>query len=62
MCFAIESKDLKIKLPNELYRVNELGESILFFSKALSSMQGTGIEAKQEKAKLWNLLKKLFEL
>jgi len=62
MCFAIEPKDLKIKLPNELYRVNELGESILFFSKALSTMQGTGIEAKQEKAKLWNLLKKLFEL
>ncbi len=62
MCFAIEPKDLKIKLPNELYRVNELGESILFFSKALSSMQGTGIEAKQEKAKLWNLLKKLFDL
>jgi hypothetical protein len=62
MCFAIDSAELKIKLPNTLYKVNELGESVLFFSKALSTMQGTGIEAKQEKGTLWILLKKLFAL
>jgi hypothetical protein len=62
MCFDIAPADLKIKLPNTLYKVNELGESILFFSKALSSMQGTGADAKQEKGTLWILLKKLFAL
>jgi hypothetical protein len=62
MCFAIDSAELKIKLPNTLYKINELGESVLFFSKALSTMQGTGIEAKQEKGTLWILLKKLFAL
>jgi hypothetical protein len=62
MCFAIDSAELKIKLPNTLYKVNELGESVLFFSTALSTMQGTGIEAKQEKGTLWILLKKLFAL
>jgi hypothetical protein len=62
MCFDIASNDLKIKLPNTLYKVNELGDSRLFFSKALSTMQGTGVEAKQEKGTLWILLKKLFQL
>lgn len=62
MCFDVAPTDLKIKLPTTLYKVNELGESILFFSKALSSMQGTGAEAKQEKGTLWILLKKLFAL
>ena len=62
MCFDVESSELKIKLPNTPYKVNELGESVLFFSKALSTMQGTGVEAKQEKGTLWILLKKLFAL
>jgi hypothetical protein len=62
MCFDVASADLKIKLPNTLYKVNELGESNLFFSKALSTMQGTGAEAKQEKGTLWVLLKKIFAL
>ena len=62
MCFDVASADLKIKLPNTLYKVTELGESNLFFSKALSSMQGTSAEAKQEKGTLWILLKKLFAL
>ena len=62
MCFDVESTHLKIKLPNTLYKVNTLGESSLFFSKALSSMQGTGQDAKKEKSSLWLFLKKLFEL
>jgi hypothetical protein len=45
-----------------LYKVNSLGETHILFSNALSTMQGTGIEAKQEKAKLWTVLKKIFEL
>jgi len=39
-----------------------LGETKILFSNALSTMQGTGVEAKQEKAKLWTVLKKIFEL
>ena len=62
MCFDIDSAHLKIKLPNTLYKVNELGEARIFFSKALASMQGTGAEAKQEKGALWILLKQLFGL
>ena len=62
ICFDVASADLKIKLPNTLYKVNQLGESHLFFSKALSTMQGTGVDAKQEKATLWIILKKLFAL
>lgn len=62
MCFDIDSAHLKIKLPNTLYKVNELGEARIFFSKALASMQGTGAEAKQEKGTLWILLKQLFGL
>jgi hypothetical protein len=62
MCFDIESAQLKIKLPNTLYKVNELGDARLFFSKALASMQGTSADAKQEKGALWILLKPLFGL
>ncbi|MEK0422383.1 MAG: hypothetical protein RLZ95_293 [Bacteroidota bacterium] len=62
MCFDIASADLKIKLPNTLYKVNALGDTRLFFSKALSTMQGTGAEAKIEKGTLWILLKQLFGL
>ena len=60
--FAVDANQLKVKLPNTLYKVSQLGESTILFSNALSSMQGTGIEAKQEKAKLWTVLKKIFEL
>jgi hypothetical protein len=45
-----------------LYKVTQLGDSHILFSNALSTMQGTGVEAKQEKAKLWTVLKKIFEL
>jgi hypothetical protein len=62
MCFDIAPVELKIKLPTTLYKLNELGESVLFFSKPLSSMQGTGSEAKLEKGILWNLLKKIFKI
>jgi len=62
ICFDIASADLKIKLPNTLYKINVLGESHLFFSKALSTMHGSGADAKQEKATLWTILKKLFAL
>lgn len=62
MCFDIKSVDLKIKLPDVLYKINELGETRIFFSKGLSSMQGTGLAAKQEKGTLWILLKKIFAL
>ena len=60
--FAVDATQLKVKLPNTLYKVSQLGDSHILFSNALSTMQGTGIEAKQEKAKLWTVLKKIFEL
>lgn len=60
--FAVDATQLKVKLPNTLYKVSQLGESHILFSNALASMQGTGVEAKQEKAKLWTVLKKIFEL
>ena len=60
--FAVDASQLKVKLPNTLYKVTQLGDSHILFSNALSTMQGTGVEAKQEKAKLWTVLKKIFEL
>lgn len=60
--FAVDATQLKIKLPTNLYKVTPLGEAHLLFSNSLSSMQGTGVDAKQEKAKLWTVLKKIFEL
>lgn len=60
--FAVDATQLKVKLPNTLYKVSQLGESHILFSNALSSMQGTGLDAKQEKGKLWTVLKKIFEL
>ena len=58
----MNASQLKVKLPNTLYKVTQLGDSHILFSNALSTMQGTGVEAKQEKAKLWTVLKKIFEL
>ncbi len=60
--FELDSKALKIKLPTQLYKVIPLGESNLLFSKSLTSMQGTDANAKQEKAKLWGVLKQIFQL
>ncbi len=60
--FAVDANQLKVKLPNTLYKVTPLGDTHILFSNALSTMQGTGVEAKQEKAKLWVVLKKIFEL
>ena len=62
LSFAVDATQLKVKLPNTLYKLTQLGETHILFSNALSTMQGTGIEAKQEKAKLWTVLKKIFEL
>jgi hypothetical protein len=62
LSFAVDPTQLKVKLPSTLYKVTQLGETHILFSNALSTMQGTGVEAKQEKAKLWNVLKKIFEL
>ena len=62
ICFAVDAAALKIKLPSTLYKVTQVGDTHLLFSNALSSMQGTSVEAKQEKAKLWTILKKIFEL
>jgi hypothetical protein len=62
IAFAVDANQLKVKLPSTLYKVSQLGETHILFSNALSSMQGTGVEAKQEKAKLWTVLKKIFEL
>lgn len=62
LAFDIEAKALKIKLPSTLYSLINLGETHLLFSAALSSMQGTGVEAKKEKAKLWAILKQIFQL
>lgn len=60
--FGVNASQIKLKLSPVLYKPTQLGETHLLFSNALSSMQDTGIEAKQEKAKLWNILKILFEL
>jgi len=62
LSFAVDATQLKVKLPSTLYKLTQLGETHILFSNALSTMQGTGVEAKQEKAKLWTVLKKIFEL
>jgi len=62
IAFELDSKALKIKLPTQLYKVIPLGENNLLFSKSLASMQGTDANAKQEKAKLWAVLKQIFQL
>jgi hypothetical protein len=62
IAFAVDANQLKVKLPSTLYKVSQLGETHILFSNALSSMQGSGLESKQEKAKLWTVLKKIFEL
>ena len=62
IAFELDSKALKIKLPTNLYKVIPLGESNLLFSKSLASMQGMDTHAKQEKAKLWAVLKQIFQL
>ena len=62
IAFEVDSKALKIKLPTNFYKLTPLGESNLLFSKSLSSMQGMDSTAKQEKAKLWAVLKQIFQL
>ena len=62
IAFEVDSKALKIKLPTNYYKLTPLGESNLLFSKSLSSMQGMDLSAKQEKAKLWTVLKQIFQL
>jgi hypothetical protein len=62
IAFEVDSKTLKIKLPTNFYKLTPLGESNLLFSKSLASMQGTDASAKQEKAKLWTVLKQIFQL
>jgi len=62
IAFELDSIALKIKLPTQLYKVIPLGENNLLFSKSLASMQGTDANAKQEKAKLWAVLKQIFQL
>jgi hypothetical protein len=62
IAFEVDSKALKIKLPTNLYKLTPLGDSNLLFSKSLSSMQGLDSAAKQEKAKLWAVLKQIFQL
>jgi hypothetical protein len=54
IAFDIDAKALKIKLP--------LGETNLLFSAALSTMQGSSLDAKKEKGKLWTVLKQIFQL
>jgi len=62
IAFEVDSKALKIKLPTNLYKLTPLGDSNLLFSKSLSNMQGLDSAAKQEKAKLWAVLKQIFQL
>jgi hypothetical protein len=57
IAFEVDSKTLKIKLPTNFYKLTPL-----LFSKSLASMQGTDASAKQEKAKLWTVLKQIFQL
>jgi hypothetical protein len=62
IAFDIDAKALKIKLPSALYKTTPLGETNLLFSAALSSMQGSSVDAKKEKGKLWTVLKQIFQL
>lgn len=62
IAFDIDAKALKIKLPSTLYKTTSLGETNLLFSAALSTMQGSSLDAKKEKGKLWTVLKQIFQL
>ncbi len=62
IAFDIDAKALKIKLPSTLYKTTPLGETNLLFSAALSTMQGSSLDAKKEKGKLWTVLKQIFQL
>lgn len=62
IAFDIRPEQLKIKLPNTLYKVHLVGETTIVFSNALFSMRDSSAQAKQEKAKLWQLLKSIFKL
>ena len=62
LVFSLSGSALKIKLPANLYKPIELGETQLLFSGSLQSMQGADQNAKMEKSKLWNALKLLFKL
>jgi hypothetical protein len=62
IAFDIDAKALKIKLPSTLYKTTALGETNLLFSAALSTMQGSSVDAKKEKGKLWTVLKQIFQL
>ena len=62
IAFDLDAKALKIKLPSTLYKTTPLGETNLLFSAALSTMQGTSLDAKKEKGKLWTVLKQIFQL
>jgi len=62
IAFDIDAKALKIKLPSTLYKTTPLGETNLLFSAALSTMQGSSVDAKKEKGKLWTVLKQIFQL
>lgn len=62
MIFDVSSTTLKIKLPTTLYKSIQLGDTYLLFSNSLSIMQGGDASAKNEKGKLWAILKQLFQL
>jgi hypothetical protein len=62
IAFDLDAKALKIKLPSTFYKITTLGETNLLFSAALSTMQGSSADAKEEKGKLWTVLKQIFQL
>ena len=53
---------LKVKLPHTLYKAHIVGDTTIVFSEALFSMRDSSAQAKQEKAKLWHILKSIFKL
>jgi len=55
-------KHLKLNYSSTLYKTTPLGETNLLFSAALSTMQGSSLDAKKEKGKLWTVLKQIFQL
>lgn len=62
LAFDVNSAQLKIKLPDSLYKPIVLGDAQILLSSGLKHMQGIEQNAKLEKAKLWNALKLLFKL
>jgi hypothetical protein len=62
IAFDITPEQLKVKLPSTIYKAHVVGDTTIVFSEALFAMRDSSAQAKQEKAKLWQILKSIFKL